>query len=290
MWGIHHSAAVWPEPEVFDPRRFDVPARQFPGGHRYAWMPFGAGPRTCLSRDADRNAGDSDRDRCPPPVIRAGNAADFGSPACRHNRAAQRRSIRCGYGSSECCQWGLLVCERRRVGRDTGQVVESGLQWHPSLYAGSARYYAIGRVGYPAVLAKALAKLGLDGSGRAGRRLRSGHLRCCWRRGLRRQQASTRIGTCSRKPQRLAAQARVGNVRVGTAACRGVAGGPGAIPGDQFPPVIPLDVSGSKSLVSRAACSSTAEHVCTFTPPRTGESIAMPPCPIQSRRAQRSGS
>ena len=48
MWGIHHSAAVWPEPEVFDPRRFDVPAGQFPGGHRYAWMPFGAGPRACI--------------------------------------------------------------------------------------------------------------------------------------------------------------------------------------------------------------------------------------------------
>jgi cytochrome P450 len=48
IWGIHHSAAVWPEPEVFDPRRFDVPAGQFPGGHRYAWMPFGAGPRACI--------------------------------------------------------------------------------------------------------------------------------------------------------------------------------------------------------------------------------------------------
>ena len=48
VWGIHHSPAVWPEPEVFDPQRFDVPAGQFPGGHRYAWMPFGAGPRACI--------------------------------------------------------------------------------------------------------------------------------------------------------------------------------------------------------------------------------------------------
>jgi cytochrome P450 len=48
MWGIHHSATSWPEPEVFDPGRFDVPTRQFPGSHRYAWMPFGAGPRACI--------------------------------------------------------------------------------------------------------------------------------------------------------------------------------------------------------------------------------------------------
>ena len=48
VWGIHHSPAVWHEPEVFDPQRFDVSAGQFPGGHRYAWMPFGAGPRACI--------------------------------------------------------------------------------------------------------------------------------------------------------------------------------------------------------------------------------------------------
>lgn len=55
----------------------------------------------------------------------------------------------------------------RRMCSDTGQMVEPGLQWHPSLYAGSARYYAIGRVNYPAVLAEALATaLQLDGSGR----------------------------------------------------------------------------------------------------------------------------
>ena len=37
----------------------------------------------------------------------------------------------------------------------------------PSLFAGSAKYYAIGRVGYPTALADALAnELTLDGSGR----------------------------------------------------------------------------------------------------------------------------
>ncbi|MFF1613353.1 class I SAM-dependent methyltransferase, partial [Amycolatopsis sp. NPDC058278] len=40
-------------------------------------------------------------------------------------------------------------------------------EWDPSLYSGSARYYARGRVAYPADLATAFAtELGLDGSGR----------------------------------------------------------------------------------------------------------------------------
>ncbi len=46
-------------------------------------------------------------------------------------------------------------------------MVERGRQWHPSLYAGSARYYAVGRVDYPVALADALAtELRLDGSRR----------------------------------------------------------------------------------------------------------------------------
>ena len=46
-------------------------------------------------------------------------------------------------------------------------MVEPGLHWHPTLYAGSAPYYAVGRVSYPIALAAALAEqLGLDGSGR----------------------------------------------------------------------------------------------------------------------------
>jgi SAM-dependent methyltransferase len=46
-------------------------------------------------------------------------------------------------------------------------MLKPGLPWHPSLYAGSARYYAVGRVDYPVALAGALAtELRLDGSGR----------------------------------------------------------------------------------------------------------------------------
>ena len=47
-WAIHHSPHVWSDPETFDPRRFDLPADQPPGGHRYGWIPFGAGPHVCI--------------------------------------------------------------------------------------------------------------------------------------------------------------------------------------------------------------------------------------------------
>ncbi len=47
-WAIHHSPKVWDQPDVFDPGRFDLPDGRHPGGHRYAWFPFGAGPHTCV--------------------------------------------------------------------------------------------------------------------------------------------------------------------------------------------------------------------------------------------------
>ncbi|HYD98602.1 MAG TPA: cytochrome P450, partial [Alphaproteobacteria bacterium] len=42
---IHRNAAYWPNPEGFDPDRFD-PAQA--GRHRPAYLPFGGGPRVCL--------------------------------------------------------------------------------------------------------------------------------------------------------------------------------------------------------------------------------------------------
>lgn len=47
-WGVHHSPEVWVDPDRFDPRRFDVSPGEHPGGHRYAWFPFGTGPRACI--------------------------------------------------------------------------------------------------------------------------------------------------------------------------------------------------------------------------------------------------
>lgn len=47
-WVVHRSPRHWTNPDVFDPARFDVPQGEFPGGHRHAWIPFGAGPHTCI--------------------------------------------------------------------------------------------------------------------------------------------------------------------------------------------------------------------------------------------------
>ncbi|NCP11221.1 MAG: cytochrome P450 [Sphingomonadales bacterium] len=42
----HHMEEYWPEPEKFDPMRFEP--EQVRGRHKYAWVPFGGGAHMCL--------------------------------------------------------------------------------------------------------------------------------------------------------------------------------------------------------------------------------------------------
>jgi cytochrome P450 len=45
-WVLHRHKTLWPDPEVFNPENFDPEARAT--HHRYQYIPFGAGPRTCI--------------------------------------------------------------------------------------------------------------------------------------------------------------------------------------------------------------------------------------------------
>jgi cytochrome P450 len=45
-WVLHRHRALWDDPETFDPGRFS--AARSEGRHRFAYMPFGGGPRICI--------------------------------------------------------------------------------------------------------------------------------------------------------------------------------------------------------------------------------------------------
>jgi unspecific monooxygenase len=44
-WVLHRHARLWKDPDAFNPSRF---FGQEPQGHRFAYLPFGAGPRVCV--------------------------------------------------------------------------------------------------------------------------------------------------------------------------------------------------------------------------------------------------
>jgi len=46
IYAVYHHETLWQDPEVFDPGRFAPEAVR--ARHRYAYLPFGAGPRICI--------------------------------------------------------------------------------------------------------------------------------------------------------------------------------------------------------------------------------------------------
>lgn len=48
-WLVHRNPEIWPDPGRFDPQRF-LDEEQVAARHRQAWMPFGAGQRTCIGK------------------------------------------------------------------------------------------------------------------------------------------------------------------------------------------------------------------------------------------------
>src|SRR2546430_17062497 len=55
QWVVHRAAELWPDPLRFDPLRFE-PARKAQR-HRFAYFPFGGGPRVWTGAGFPRLAG-----------------------------------------------------------------------------------------------------------------------------------------------------------------------------------------------------------------------------------------
>ena len=49
IYGTHRNPSVWPNPDIFDPGRFE--AEQSKARHRFSYIPFGGGPRICIGNN-----------------------------------------------------------------------------------------------------------------------------------------------------------------------------------------------------------------------------------------------
>ncbi|WP_226021566.1 cytochrome P450 [Halomicrobium salinisoli] len=48
QWAVHRSERLWEEPDAFDPERWSPERSE--GRHRFAYFPFGGGPRHCIGK------------------------------------------------------------------------------------------------------------------------------------------------------------------------------------------------------------------------------------------------